>query len=177
VNRTIFLEDAAMNVSTAVTPPGLQNQTRSVARAIAYAGLAVGVLDAIDNVAYFAATARMSPLAVLQFVASGALGRSAFEGGLATAALGAVFHFLIAFSAVAVFAAATLRIPFLRERWVVGGVAFGVAVWAVMSLVVVPMSAIGAFPTLGGAIHGILGHAFTVGITSAYVFRGTLSRD
>ncbi len=39
----------------------------------------------------------MSPIQVLQYIASGALGSDAFKGGLATAALGAALHFFIAF--------------------------------------------------------------------------------
>jgi hypothetical protein len=53
----------------------------------------------------------LNPIQVLQYIASGALGKSAFEGGLVTAALGAMFHFIIAWAAAAVFVLASRRSP------------------------------------------------------------------
>ncbi len=143
--------------------------------AIGLAGLAVGVLDATDGVAYFGLTQGLNPIQVLQFIASGALGPSAFTGGLLTAAAGAGFHFAIAYAAAAVYAVAYAGVTSVRDHWVATGLAFGVLVWAFMNLVVVPASAIGAFPTLAGAIHGIVGHALTVGLTGAYVVRRQLA--
>jgi hypothetical protein len=144
---------------------------RHLARNIAIAGLAVGVLDALDGAAYFGITAGRNPIQVLQFIASGAIGPAAFEGGLATAGLGALIHFAIAYASVATYALVHARFEWARRHWVAGGLAFGVSVWAFMNMVIVPLSAIGQVPTLGAAIHGIIGHALTVGLTSAYVFR------
>jgi hypothetical protein len=167
-------------VTTVSTSSALETTTRSlgsghVPSAILLAGLAVGLLDATDGVAYAGLTQGLNPIQVLQFVASGALGPSAFSGGLLTAAAGLGFHFLIAYAAAAVFAIAYIRLKPVRHHWAVTGLAFGVVVWAVMNLVVVPASAIGAFPTVAGAIHGIIGHALTVGLTAAYVVRRQLA--
>src|SRR5262245_58447133 len=46
------------------------------------------------------------PSRILQFVASGALGPDAFEGGATTAAIGLGFHYLNAFIITAIFFAA-----------------------------------------------------------------------
>jgi hypothetical protein len=143
-------------------------------KAIAIAGLAVGALDALDGVAFFGITAHKNPIQVLQFIASGALGPSAYDGGLATAGLGTLFHFAIAYVAAATFIAAYRGSAFVRARWVGAGLAFGVGVWAVMNLVVVPLSAIGQLPDTAGVIHGIIGHALTVGLASAFVARKVL---
>jgi hypothetical protein len=162
-------------MSTAVTfreaPISTHPRGGGLLRAVAIAGLAVGVFDAVDGVAYLGLTAGQNPIQALQFIASGALGPAAFSGGLATAGLGAAFHFLIAYVAAGVFGVAYSRMEWLRAHWISGGLAFGVAVWAVMNLVVVPLSAIGQLPSLAGATHGIIGHSITVGLTSAYVFR------
>jgi hypothetical protein len=69
-------------------------------------GLSAGLLDATNGVVAFYLAFGMNPVQVLQFIASGALGQAAFEGGLATAALGMEFHFLIAVVAAAVFVVA-----------------------------------------------------------------------
>ncbi len=75
---------------------------RGALPAIGITGLIVGTLD-ICSAFIHAATRGASPTRVLQFVASGLLGRRSFEGGLTTAALGLGLHFVIAFGATAVF--------------------------------------------------------------------------
>jgi hypothetical protein len=57
-----------------------------------------GTLDALEGVIAYG-TRGLNPIQVLQYIASGALGKAAFQGGLGTAALGATFHFLIAWVA------------------------------------------------------------------------------
>jgi hypothetical protein len=151
-----------------------RGSSSQLAKAVAIAGVAVGVLDALDGVAFFGITAHKNPIQVLQFIASGALGPSAYSGGLATAGLGALLHFGIAYVAAAVYLIAYRRSALVRAHWVGTGLAFGVGVWAVMNLVVVPLSAIGQFPDAAGVVHGVIGHALTVGLTSAYVARRRL---
>jgi hypothetical protein len=65
-------------------------------------------------------------------------------------------------------------IPALRKQWVVGGIAFGVAAYFVMTWFVVPMSNAGngtitfALPAMPVMINGIVIHAFGVGLPAAY---------
>jgi hypothetical protein len=48
-------------------------------------------------------------------------------------------------------------------------------VWAIMNLLVLPRSAIPQAPlTALAVIHGVIGHALFVGLTSAYVVRRVL---
>jgi hypothetical protein len=156
------------------TQPSTLGTRSPFLRAAATATLAVGVLDALDGVAFFGITAHKNPIQVLQFIASGALGPSAYDGGLATAGLGALFHFGIAAVAAAIYLGAYARSSAVRTHWVASGLAFGVSVWAVMNLVVVPLSAIGQLPDALGVVHGLIGHALTVGLTAAYVARRKL---
>jgi hypothetical protein len=58
----------------------------------------------------------LNPIQVLQYIASGALGQSAFQGGLAIAAVGAAFHFSIAWVAAAVFVLSSLRLEILKTH-------------------------------------------------------------
>src|SRR6266571_7778290 len=70
--------------------------------AVLWAGFACGVLDitaALIVYGYFGA----KPVPLLQGIASGLLGPEAFQGGLATALLGLLCHFVIAFGAATVF--------------------------------------------------------------------------
>ena len=77
---------------------------------------------------------------LLQFVASGALGPSAMEGGRRTAGLGLALHFLIAVVWGGIYGVAAGASPMLLGRPVLFGAVFGVVVHLVMSRVVVPLS-------------------------------------
>ena len=85
------------NATVIASKPALTNL-----QAVFWGGLIAGTLDAVDGVIAYG-TQGLNPIQVLQYIASGALGQSAFQGGLATAALGAAFHFSIAWVAAAVF--------------------------------------------------------------------------
>ena len=144
-------------------------------RAIALGGALVGVLDATDGVAYFGLTAGNNPIQVLQFIASGALGPVAFSGGLAAAALGALIHFGLSFGFTALFVLAWIRSEAVREHWIAAGLAWGVAVWTLMNLVILPLSHVPPSPiTVLSALHGLIAHALTVGLAAAFVSRRTL---
>ena len=77
---------------------------------------------------------------MLQTIASGALGPSAFKGGKKTAAIGFLFHFLIAFTAAAVYYAASRNLTLLLDHPLLSGLLYGTAVHLVMSRIVVPLS-------------------------------------
>lgn len=135
---------------------------------IVWGGLVAGVLDAVDGVIAFAFNG-FNPIQVLQYIASGALGAKAFQGGLATAALGAGFHFLIAFVAAAVYWAASLKMPALVRRHIPSGFAFGVAVYFFMNYLVLPMSNVPKTPfSLPMFLNGVIGHGLFVGLPIAW---------
>jgi hypothetical protein len=131
------------------------------ARAIVWGGLAAGVLDTLLAMGLY----RISATVVYQSVASGLLGRAAFQGGLRTAALGLVLHFFIATTAAAVYWGASRRLEVLVRRPAPCGLAFGLAVYFFMHGVVLPLSAarnIFSWPEL-------IGHALLVGLPIALV--------
>lgn len=106
---------------------------------VAVGGSAAGILDILAAFA-LAASSGVQPVRVLQAIASGLLGPAAFRGGSPAAALGLALHFVIAFGAAAVYYLASRRLPFLVRQAVPAGLAYGVAVYAVMNLVVLPLS-------------------------------------
>ena len=82
------------------------------------------------------------PLRILQAIASGLLGAGAFEGGLATAVLGLLLHFVIATGWTAAYYALSRKLTALSRKPVVSGAVYGVAVYFLMNLVVLPLSAV-----------------------------------
>src|SRR6187455_3597011 len=93
-------------------------------RAIAITGLIVGTMD-ITSAIVLTLFRGGTIMRLMQFIASGLLGKSAFQGGRATAALGLALHFLIAFGLVTVFYFASRKLAILRQRPVPSGIAYG----------------------------------------------------
>jgi Na+/alanine symporter len=106
-------------------------------------------------------------------IAAGLLGPQAFQGGVGTYVLGVVLHFFIACSATAVYYGASRRLRFMTEHPLVCGLCFGAAVEEVMSLVVLPLSALHANGpyTLHDLILGLVVHMVVVGLPISFSVR------
>lgn len=152
--------------------PAVDGGPRREVRSWVAAGLLAGVLDIVFACAYWAIAAGVPVRRPLQGVASGLLGRRSFEGGYATAALGLALHLSIAIVMAATYFAVSRRLPVLRRRPWVFGPLYGLALYAVMNLVVVPLSAAGPGSREPGWIAlGILAHAVLVGLPIALLAR------
>jgi uncharacterized membrane protein YagU involved in acid resistance len=144
-----------------------------VVRAILYATLVVGVLDAADGVV-FRGLQGQNPIQVLQYIASSLLGSRAFSGGLASAALGLVLHFATALVVATIYILVGRRVAVLRTQWALLGLLYGAAVWAVMNLAVLPLTAVVSSPVTTAALfNGIISHALFVGLPSAFFAKKT----
>lgn len=155
-----------------MTTDALPLRRVSFFRAVLYGGLAVGVLDALDALFFFGLIKGAPPIRIFQAIAGGILGRSTFDGGVATLLMGLGLHFFIAFSIALTYALASRRLPILIERpWLCGAV-YGVLVFFFMSYVVVPLSAAGAGRfSVPWLLNGLVGHALLVGMPSALFAR------
>lgn len=135
-------------------------------------GFIAGVLDIIY--AFIILGQRgTTPLQVLQSIASGLMGRSAFEAGVPAGVLGLFCHFVIAFGAATVYFLAARRLPILTEQAVLCGLLFGVGVYLFMNFVVLPLS---AFPLKMSypprvLLRGCLSIAILVGLPIALAVR------
>ena len=147
----------------------------TLVRAVVYGGLAAGVLDLLDALVFFGLRSGARPVGILHSIAAGLLGRDASRaGGMPTAALGFILHFVNALIIAAIYVVASRALPVLRRRWVIGGLAYGVAAYFAMTFVVVPLSNAGpgriafALPVTPVLINGLAIHAFGVGLPIAY---------
>lgn len=138
---------------------------------ILYGGLVVGVLDGLAAVIN-AGLSGASPVRVFQFIASGLLGSASFSGGLATALLGVLIHFLIAFVAATVYYRASLSFPVLIRRALMCGMIYGVVVYFFMSRIVVPLSATRKSPlSFTQLLTSLIIHILFVGLPIALLAR------
>jgi len=117
------------------------------------------------------------PLWVLQSIASGVLGASAFRnalnGGLVTGALGVLFHFGIAVVAAGIYMAASRRLDLLNRFVIPSGILYGATVYTFMNFVVVPLS---DFPYKNSyspaeLAGGLAAHMLLVGVPIALAAR------
>jgi hypothetical protein len=149
----------------------------TLGRTLLIGGLAVGVLDILKPIIFSLARGG-SPIRMLQAIASGALGRSAYQGGLPTAALGLGFHFLIAFTVFATYYFVSRKFPVLVRHALILGPLYGIAVYFFMQFVVFPLSAIGSVPhPLPAVVDGVLTHIFCVGLPVGLVIYEAARRE
>ena len=138
---------------------------------IVWGGLICGVMDitaALVVYGFFGA----KPVRLLQGIAGGLIGSRTYNGGLATAFLGLLCHFVIAFGAATVFFALSRAVPFLVQHAIISGVLYGIAVYFFMNRVVVPLSAAAKRPfSLEMMIIGVVIHIFCVGLPIALAVR------
>lgn len=111
---------------------------------------------------------------IVKGIAAGWVGREAARaGGVEMVWLGAITHVSLAAAMVAAYLIASWRFALLTTRPVLCGLAYGIASWAAMMFVVIPLSALGG----GGSpdpvwrmLH-LSSHLFVVGLPSAWLAR------
>jgi hypothetical protein len=140
-------------------------------RAILLGTLVVGTLDIADALIFFGLRGAR-PIRIFQSISAGLLGRASFSGGMKTALLGAVLHYFIALLIVTTCVVLSRWIPFLRTWPILAGMAYGIAAYLVMNLIVLPLSAAGrpAFVPVV-VLNGVLIHMFGVGVPSCLTAR------
>jgi hypothetical protein len=156
-----------------ITSTSLSNRN-SLLRHIALGGLIIGTADAIIYHWFVSSVLGGYPLtSVYQYIASGALGQSAFAGGIATALLGVLIHFFVAFVVAGVFIVSASRISLLRRYAVVGSLLYGIGVFIVMNMIVTPLSAAPTLPppTTPQLIVNILDHILVIGLPLGILVR------
>ena len=119
----------------------------SAIKTILLSGFVAGTLDILGAfTVYGYIIANVPAFRVLQAVAAGVYGNTAFTGGSAMAAYGLLFHYCIALFFSVVYFFAFSKLASLRKYPVAGGVVYGVVVWCIMNLVVLPASNAAAQP-------------------------------
>ncbi|HEY6176102.1 MAG TPA: hypothetical protein VIX73_16725 [Kofleriaceae bacterium] len=117
--------------------------SRSRPRIAVVGGLVLGTTDLLFACTFAAINSRASPVRVFQSVARGVLGMASYNGGAASAVLGVVLHYVIAISMALVYYAASRRYPALALRPLLYGPPYGLLLYLIMNLVVLPLSAVG----------------------------------
>jgi hypothetical protein len=140
--------------------------------AIGVGGFLAGLFDLVFAFVFYG-TRGLSPIAILQSIASGWIGKAAQSGGLASATLGLFTHFGIALGAASVYYLLSHRLSILRRRPVPMGLLFGIGLYGFMNFVVIPLSAFPfrlSYPTRV-VLPGLAVHMFFIGLPIALSVR------
>ncbi len=142
-------------------------------------GLLAGVIDiSYVMVLWVLVLKKTTAMRIWQSIATGLLGKDAFQGGIPTAILGGVLHFSIALTWTVIYWQLYRRSPALRRITrsaggaFVAGMLFGLCMWLVMDFVVLPLSRATSVPMQSWTFWANLAqHATMVGTAIALVVR------
>ncbi|HEV2480244.1 MAG TPA: hypothetical protein VGS79_11290 [Puia sp.] len=134
--------------------------------------LIAGVLDAAAALLFFLSRGNRKPGMLFQYIASAVVGPRAFDGGSRMAVLGLGLHFCVALCWVGLYFALWPRVAGLGTGVLIDAVAYGLFVWCMMNLVVVPLSRAVPRPlTFAFVLINILILIVTIGLPCAYAAR------
>jgi len=138
----------------------------SAFKTILLAWLTAGCLDLLAAITvYSLIMQRVTIIRLLQGIAKGALGNSAYEGGIATALAGVGFHFTIALCFTVFYFFIFPYISFLKKERIISGLLYGIFAWCVMNLAVLPVLHIASIPTKWDSItRGAVILMFCIGL-------------
>lgn len=112
-------------------------KNRNLSSNILIAGFMAGTLDILAAIILLAGG---NVIGTLKYIASGALGKAATAGGYEMAALGLLFHYVIAVSWTAAYFLLYPKLPFLQWNKWFNAVAYGLLVQTLMIFVVLPLT-------------------------------------
>jgi len=137
------------------------NRYGSAFSAVLLTGLFAGMLDAAAAVLIY----EVRPSRLFQFIASGLFGKEALVGGLLMALWGLILHFLISFTWTYLYFVAFPKFKILARHKILNGFIYGLSIWVVMNLVIIPLSRIQQAPfNLVQSLVGVLILMIAVGL-------------
>jgi len=137
-------------------------------------GVFVATLDALFATGFWQLRNDIPAQRIFQSIAAGLLGEASFEGGAATAWLGAALHYGIAIAMVTVYALAARRLPRLLANPWSSGLVYGALLYVVMTYVVVPLSAASPSPGVPAWIAASIAMHLLIGLLCAAFARRAL---
>lgn len=133
-------------------------QTNNALSSIIPVWLLAGTLDISSALIWVAMRSGKSPVPVFNYIASAVFGQAAYTGGMPMIIAGLFFHYVIALIFTLVLFLLYTRIHRFIKNKIAVGILFGLFTWAVMNLVVVPLTRIKARPfnTTNAIINSVI---------------------
>lgn len=136
------------------------------------AGLLVGTLDILVAFINFYSKTGKNVSIVLKYIASAVFGKEAMTGGNSMIFWGLLFHYLIAFGFTLIFALLYPKLWQWFKNIFLIAIVYGVFIWLIMNLIVVPSSKASQIPFSwsAGTINCLI-LIVCIGLPLAYLFR------
>jgi uncharacterized membrane protein YagU involved in acid resistance len=103
-------------------------------------GLLAGTLDAVAAIIKYYITTGKNPVIIFIYIASGVLGKQAYSLDHSIAFLGLLFHYCFATIFSSFYFLIFPKLIFLHWNKLNGAIVYGIFVWLIMNLIVVPLS-------------------------------------
>jgi hypothetical protein len=146
------------------------NQPKSAFTAVLTAWLIAGTLDISSALVLYTMRTGKSPVWVLRYIASAAFGKTAYSGSPLMSIAGLLFHYAVAFIFTVLFFILYPKIHALIKNKFVSGMLYGLFVWIVMNLLVVPLTRIPPFSiTFAKAAENIIILILAIGLPLALI--------
>ncbi|QDA56732.1 hypothetical protein [Thermomonas aquatica] len=143
-------------------------------RTLLPATLGIGTLDLLFAWGFWASKG-VTLTDILHSIAAGWYGKASYEMGMTSALVGTVSHYAIMLAFVLAYWLAARRIPALRAHPWGGGLAHGLGIYALMSFVVLPLSAAGTPDFRNGAwVASSIAMHLLIGVLCAFAARRAL---
>ena len=118
-----------------------KNDKRSATKTILLTGFIAGTLDMLGAFLVYSAIMNVvTPLQILNGIASGVFGKTIIINQTITALIGLLFHYFIAFCFTIGYFLVYPYLKFLHHNKIINGLVYGIFVWIVMNLIVFPLS-------------------------------------
>jgi uncharacterized membrane protein YagU involved in acid resistance len=118
---------------------GDTTKKKGITGSIIKAGLIAGLLDICLAFLYSYIKRGTSPETVLQYIGSVAFGKTAISNPVMLTISGLLVHFAIAMGWTILFFILYRSLRLQRINWILAGLVYGLFVWAMMSMLVLPL--------------------------------------
>ena len=142
INTSIIKEDG--RVLSFKQPFKMQPYTNNkslLTKAIVLALIIAGTLDMLSAIViYNLIMHRVTTLQILDGIAAALFGKTIIGNQIVMAIIGLILHYFITFCFVVFYFLLYPRIPLLQKNKIISGLLYGILVWCIMNLLVVPVA-------------------------------------
>jgi uncharacterized membrane protein YagU involved in acid resistance len=118
-----------------------RNDKNSATKTILLTGFIAGTLDMLGAIVVYCIIMKVvTPVQLLNGIASGIFGKTVIGSTTVMAVFGLLFHYFIAFCFTTGYFLVYPRVKLLHGNVIITGLLYGVFVWIVMNLIVLPLS-------------------------------------
>jgi uncharacterized membrane protein YagU involved in acid resistance len=120
----------------------------SATKTILLSGFVAGTLDILAAFFVYSLIMKVAtPVQILQGISATAVGKTTIQNAILMAIAGLFIHYVIAYCFAIGYFLVYPQIKFLHRNVIASGLLYGMIVWTIMNLIIVPLSN-GHFPTI-----------------------------